>query len=310
MVVRNIFIGVDGGATSCKVRVEDEAGSLLGNATTGPASIRLSVENTWRAILDGIKISLQKADLSLHDSSLRFHLGLGLAGCEIPKACEKFRAETPNYFAETCLRSDAYVACLGAHAGKDGAIIIVGTGVVCLQICGSETSQVGGWGFPHGDEGSGAWLGLEAVRLTLQWQDGRVVTQSTALFEDVLRHFSNDVTQLVVWANNAKSNDFAKIAPLVIHQIERGDEVAFSLIKRAAQEIDRIGAALDRCAASSLSGSDALQVGTQLPVALFGSIAPFVRPWLNKEFQIRLIEPLYDATVGAILLLNKSRGSY
>ena len=46
-------------------------------------------------------------------------------------------------------------------------------GTVAFQIEGDKEYKVGGWGFPHGDEGSGAWLGLEAVRLTLHWLDGR-----------------------------------------------------------------------------------------------------------------------------------------
>jgi glucosamine kinase len=50
-------------------------------------------------------------------------------------------------------------------------LIAIGTGTVGYQIEGDKECKVGGWGFPHGDEGSGAWLGMEAVRMTLHWLD-------------------------------------------------------------------------------------------------------------------------------------------
>ena len=87
-------------------------------------------------------------------------------------ACDQF-VNTPHPFARLILRSDGYTSCLGAHGGRNGAVIAIGTGVVAYQIEGDKECKVGGWGFPQGDEGSGAWLGLEAVRLTLHWLDGR-----------------------------------------------------------------------------------------------------------------------------------------
>ncbi len=43
--------------------------------------------------------------------------------------------------------TDAHAACIGAHNGADGAIIIIGTGVVGYQTQNGEGVQVGGWGF-------------------------------------------------------------------------------------------------------------------------------------------------------------------
>jgi hypothetical protein len=63
-----------------------------------------------------------------------------------------------------------------------------------------ETPQkAGGWGFPNGDEGSGAWLGLEAVRLTLHWVDGR--DEPSPVLVSVYAHFDNDLMRLVIWAS-------------------------------------------------------------------------------------------------------------
>jgi glucosamine kinase len=297
--MKDIFIGIDGGASSCRARVEDADGNLLGLGTSGPANIQLSVEKSWRSILEAINIALNAANLSLENKNLKFHLGLGLAGCEVVDACNEFMATAPKYFSEVCLRPDSYAACIGAHAGKDGAIIIIGTGSVGLQIQNGESIQVGGWGLPHSDEGSGAWLGIEGVRLTFQWLDCRlqVPTADAKLLELIFQHFDNNLTKLVTWATAANSSEFAKLAPLVIKQAEQADPIAIDLMQRAAAEIDKIDMALER----QIKGK------VHLPCALFGGIAPFIKPLLGERLKTKLVPVRYDAAIGAILMINKNR---
>jgi glucosamine kinase len=297
--MKDIFIGIDGGASSCRARVEDASGNLLGQGTSGPANIQLSVEKSWRSILEAINIALKAANLSLENKNLKFHLGLGLAGCEVVDACNEFIATTPKYFSEVYLRPDSYAACIGAHAGKDGAIIVIGTGSVGLQIQNGESVQVGGWGLPHSDEGSGAWLGIEAVRLTLQWLDSRLQLSmaNAKLLELIFQRFDNNLTKLVTWATSANSSEFAKLAPLVIQQVEQGDSIATDLMRRAAAEIDKINLALER----QIKGE------IRLPCALFGGIAPFIKPLLSDKLKAKLVPVRYDAAIGAILMINKNR---
>src|SRR5437764_1049925 len=64
-------------------------------------------------------------------------------------------------------------ANLGAHAGGDGGIVIVGTGSIGFARVGEEVYTIGGYGFPVSDEGSGADLGLSAIRRSLWARDGR-----------------------------------------------------------------------------------------------------------------------------------------
>lgn len=291
----DIYIGIDGGASKSKARIEDVSGKLLGQGSSGASNLKLPAEQSWQTIMEATQQAMQEAQLSFDDPQYKFHLGLGLSGCELPEACKSFLAKTPPFFATTHLKSDAYAACLGAHDGRDGAIIIIGTGTVSVQIQKGKTVQVGGWGFPHGDEGSGAWLGLEAVRLALQWLDGRFEAEVTPLLEAIFSKFDNDLTKLVVWANSSNSNGFAQIAPLVIEHIESKDPIALMLIQRAAKEIDRIGMVLTKYT----------EGGQTLPCALFGGLAPFVQPWLSDELKARIVPRKHDATVGAILMIKQ-----
>lgn len=292
-MAQDIYIGVDGGATKCKVRVEDQAGNLLGQAVGGPANIRLSVDATWQSIFQTIELALQAQAISLSDKRYRFYAGLGLAGCEVQEARDAF-LNTPHPFATMHLISDAHVACVGAHAGYDGAIIIIGTGVIGYQVENSQGSKVGGWGFPHDDMGGGAWLGLEAARLTFQWLDKRI--EKTPLLTDIFAYFDNDLNRFVTWANRATSSEFARLAPLVINHSQQEEVLAVKLMKNAAQAVDRIGATLEKTQHNK---------NVVLPCSLFGGIAPFIEPWLSASLRERLVSRQGDAITGAILLARK-----
>ena len=289
----NIYIGVDGGATKCKARIEDAAGNLLGQAVGGPANIRLSVDTSWQSIYESINAILTPLDISLQNSKYDFHIVLGLAGCEVQQARNIFlAAEHP--FASLHLTSDAHVACVGAHAGADGAIIIVGTGVVGYQVHGEHTNKVGGWGFPHDDEGGGAWLGLEVTRLTFQWLDRRGAV--SPLLEAVFAYFSNNLNDFSTWANRATSNEFAKLAPLVVNHSLQNDVMAHKLMQQAALAIDSVASALEKMHPENSHA---------LPCSLFGGIAPFIEPWLSQPLRARLAPRQGDANSGAIIMARE-----
>ena len=290
--MQDIFIGIDGGATKTIARVEDAHGEFLGQGQGGPANIRLSVEGSWQSIHDALREALGKPGLRLDDGQHRFYCGAGLAGTEVPSACDQF-VNTPHPFARLILKSDGYTSCLGAHGGGDGAMIAIGTGTVGYEIEADKEYKVGGWGFPHGDEGSGALLGLEAVRLTLHWLDGR--GEPSPLLEAVYAHFDRDLNRLVVWANQANATQFAQIAPIVIEQVKRQTPLAVTLIQQAAREIDRLAAAL---AAQSIDKA--------LPCSLLGGLAMFIEPWLGEPLRRRLVPCKLDAVHGAVLMIRKA----
>ena len=291
-MAEDIFIGVDGGATKSRVRIENNAGRLLGQSVGGPANIRLSVDKSWQSIYHALEEALKPTHIQLENKNYRFHLGLGLAGCEVTEAVTEFLSK-PHPFSTIHLTSDAHVACLGAHNGQDGAIIVVGTGVIGYEIEQGKSSQIGGWGFPHDDEGGGAWLGLEAARLTFQWLDRRV--EKSPLVEDVFSFFNNDVEKFTTWANRANSTEFARLAPLVINHAQQEEIAAVRLIKKAAHAVDRIGMTLIKLQKER---------DKHLPCSLLGGMAPFIEPWLSEELRGCLVPRQGDANTGAILMIR------
>jgi glucosamine kinase len=292
--MNDIFIGIDGGATKSKVRIEDKLGNVLGQTLSGPSNMNLSVEGAWQSILHAIEEALKPTAISLQDKThYRFHAGMGIAGCEIKSAYEEFM-RYPHEFTTLQVVSDAHIACLGAHLGQDGSVIIVGTGAIGYQIEKNRTMRVGGWGFPHDDVGGGAWIGMEAIKLTLQWLDHR--TEKSPLVVDIFNFFNDDLDHLVLWANRANSTEYARLAPLVINHAQQEELAAVRIMKKAAHAIDRIGATL-------------LKIQTEkdspLPCTLMGGIAPFIEPWIHEELRAHLVQRTADANAGAILMVRE-----
>lgn len=291
-MTKNIFIGVDGGGTKTKMIVEDEAGNLLGEALGGPAQIRISVDQAWNSIYTALSQILTPLNISLTDNEYNFHIGLGLAGTEFKTPYENFMSRSHS-FTTLCLKSDGYAACLGAHNGKDGAIIIVGTGVKGLQIEGKHVSEVSGWGFPQGDEGSGAWIGLQTIRYTLHSLDGRL--PPSEFFEAVLARFNHNLTELLNWCIDTTSTQYATIAPITMEYVAKKDPIALQIIQEAAGYINEVGFALNRHVQDKAKS---------LPLCLFGGISPFIEPYLLPELKKQIVARCHGAAKGAIFMVK------
>lgn len=286
------FIGVDGGASKCLVRIEDLSGEVLGEMVSGPASIKQSVPQSWQAIYQGIDAILTPLGLNLASPSHLFHLGVGIAGTELKSQCEAFLG-APHPFKSLVLASDAHIACLGAHDGEDGAIIAIGTGVIGWQIANKQTMRVSGWGFPHDDQGGGAWLGFEAVRETLQYIDGR--KPQSILVQRVMQFFSEQAADFIAWANQASSSDYAKLAPLVIQAAEQKEAVALALLANAAAAISQVATALRN------------KTSAPLPLSLVGGLAEIITPYLPATLAASLQPAKGNAAHGAVCLVRSTK---
>ena len=74
-----LFVGVDGGGTGCRARIEDAEGSLLGTGIAGPAALRLGVDRALAEVEKACRAALEEAGLDA--SALgSVHAAVGLAG--------------------------------------------------------------------------------------------------------------------------------------------------------------------------------------------------------------------------------------
>lgn len=283
------FLGVDGGGTGCRARIEDGLGAVLGQGLSGPATTRLGVDAAWASVASAFALAIAEAGFTGREIA-RIHAGIGLAGIGRKGALEALRA-IPHPFASIAFTSDGVAACLGAHSGEDGAIVIAGTGSIGLGFAGGRDLRVGGYGFPISDEGSGADLGLKAVQLALRAFDGR--HEQSALLGEVMQRFQNDPVEVVAWMDRATATDYAVLAPMVMRHADQGDVVGRRLVQGAAEQIDSIVRAL-------------IEKGA-FRVTLLGGLSTPLEPWLAPDIRRRLKPADGDAVSGAIILAGRSR---
>lgn len=292
--MKNIYIGIDGGGTKTRAIITDENFKTIGTGLGGASNIRLSVTESWNSIYCAINEALKGTEISLKNKDCNFHAGMGLAGVSILKAKKEF-LETPHPFKTLILESDAHIGCLSVHDGKDGAIISVGTGVIGYLIEKGKNYRVGGWGFPHADIGGGAWMGLEAAKLTFKAVDGAI--EFTPLLNDIFKNFDKNLSDFVTWANAAKSSDFATLAPFVIDYAQKGDYFALELVKSAALEVNISYECLCKKAKDN---------SVKPPCALLGGLGKYLFPYLKENRHISLPDASKTAELGAIYMLQQN----
>ena len=278
------FLGIDAGGSHCRSRLIDASGAVLGVGETGPANARIGLDLLRATLMDAAGQAIVMAGLD--DAAVATIVaGMGIAGISRPGVRDALTAlDLP--FAAVRYETDAVIANIGAHAGEDGAILVIGTGSIAQIRHEGKSFAIGGYGFPISDEGSGAALGLSAMRHALRALDGR--TKPTPLSSAVTARFDHDTVRAVAWMDEATPRDYAALAPLVMDYAEANDSIARSIVEDAAQHIERfIETIVERGAPRC---------------ALAGGLAPRMRPWLRARTVARLVEARGDPLDGALYL--------
>ncbi|HEX2010900.1 MAG TPA: BadF/BadG/BcrA/BcrD ATPase family protein [Roseateles sp.] len=282
------LIGVDGGGTGTRLRLADRGGRPLGQGEAGPSALGQGLEQAWRHIQQACVQACAQAGLAELDPS-ECAIGLGLSGATIAEQAAGFLALQPGY-ARVVLENDGFTTVLGAHGGRPGAVVASGTGAVgeALREDGTRV-LISGWGWVTGDEGSGAWLGIKAMRHAQQALDGRV--PAGALAQAVWAEAGATRAQLAAWVATAGQHAYAGLAPLVFEAAAQ-DAVAQGFVDEAVAELEKLAQALDP------SG--------RLPLALCGSIARRVAEQFSGTIRARCVEPQGDSADGALLMIGRA----
>ncbi len=280
------LIGVDGGGSGTRVCLARRDATVLAQGRAGPSGLAHGIDKAWRAIGSAIAQAFEAAGLK-QPAPARIAIGLGLAGVLNKQWASAFTAAAPAYGALQ-LESDSFTTLVGAHRGGSGAIIALGTGSVgeALLPCGSRR-EVGGWGFPSGDEASGGWIGLRAINHVEQVLDGR--RPSSAFAQAVIAQCGASHDGLFTWLAQASQTDYATLAPLVLAHAG-SDSVARGIVASAGIEVASIAAALDP------SGT--------LPIALCGGLAGPLRGYLPASLLARCVPAQGDSTSGALRMIE------
>lgn len=276
-----LLLGIDAGGSSCRARLALADGRVLGEGRGGPASARLGVAPAFDAMMEAVRGAWGQAGLGPPVFS-RVVAAAGVAGFRREGAAEAF-AGRPHPFADLAFTDDGTIACLGAHGGAEGGVVVIGTGSIAVGLLHGQPLRFGGYGLPASDEGSGARLGQAAMAFAFEVVDGRRLRGSLAAA--ILERFADSTPAMTGWMERASPADYAGLAPLVLAAAPQ-DEDAAALLMEAGRGI---GGLVD-----ALAGAGCRRI------ALLGGLAEPLRPFLPEASMARLAPALGDALDGAL----------
>lgn len=225
-------LGIDGGGTRTRASIV-EGDNVLAFAENGSIK-RLRVgtkaaETNLRAILQDVFSKAGVKDVKAASA--------GVASASMPGVKEWITGVFGEFGVEHSeVVGDEVIALDGAFKGGPGILQIAGTGSNCIGRCpdgGRESA--GGWSSRLGDEGSGYWIGLHAVRRALRAYDHE---EPTRILETVGSIWgTKTLEELVNLGDSTPGPDFAALAPAVSTLAEDGDVVALAVLKQAADDL-------------------------------------------------------------------------
>jgi glucosamine kinase len=278
------LIGVDGGGSGTRALVHRFRGDALGTGSAGPSALQQGIPQAWDHVLLAVRRGFEAAGQDAPPWR-RCALVAGLSGASHAPWRDAFVSADPG-FALLQAQSDAFTMLMGAHAGKPGAILIAGTGSIAeaLRADGSRAT-VGGWDFRVDDEGSGGWLGLQAVRHGLAAFDGRA--HAGPLARRVWIHCGDERETLQAWCGSAGQFEFAQLARAVF-ECEASDPAAARLLEQATASLEDLALAIDPRG--------------RLPLAVAGSIGERLAPRMRPFVRSRIVATRAGAAEGALML--------
>lgn len=266
--VRIPLLAVDGGGTKCLAVLLDHTRQVVGTGRSGScnyhgigtaAAARELAAAIGQALQEwrGVAVLPDPADLQAPRWEVECAV-FGIAGLDtdedrriITQMVQHVLAELGLYVRHLIVENDGFAALLGATGGKPGILVIAGTGSIAFGVNeAQQTARAGGWGHRIGDEGSGYWIGKQAMIAAVKAADGRGA--ATLLQEAMLSYLGlKQADELVNWtySDQYAIERVGELSRLVGQAAEAGDEVANAILRQAGEElyqaaravIDRLG---------------------------------------------------------------------
>jgi len=277
-----LYMGIDGGGTKCRVRIEAADGTLLGTGIGGTANPSHGLATVIHSITTATECALAHANLDVSQMK-NLVVGAGIAGLHLPQY-QQLMSSWQHPFKMMFLTDDLNAATLGAHQGNDGAVVIVGTGFSALSIVNGKKLAIGGHGFLMADQCSGSWIGHQAVQAALLAEDS--LAMSTQLTQMLAKKYKARGLMLADALVSASACEYGALAPLVFAAANNNDIVANDILTNTALFIDKVLKVI---------------LKSKPPrVSLMGGISDLIVNRLDKELLPSLLPPLKSPEQGAI----------
>jgi glucosamine kinase len=295
-----LFLGIDGGGTRTRALLADESGRVLAGSEAGLSNPGHSSDEELRAefakLLRDAFAGRNPADCA--------SIFCGIAGVTCASTAERIGgalAACGVSGSRIGIDHDIRIALAGGLGGRPGIALVVGTGSSCYgRDAQGRSWQTGGWGALAGDEGSGYFLGHQAMIAAVRMADGRM--QPTALHEAVFDWLAIENVAAILkrlYEEGIARHEIAAFAPTLLDFASRGDAAAVAIIARGAEDL----AAMVAANHAKLRTSDAPDVvitgGLSASSVYHQSICDAIHRHLPEA---RINEIMMSPAAGAVML--------
>jgi len=230
------FLGIDGGGTKTRCIVGDES-SQLGAGSASSCRVQKVGEACAR---DSLSAAIHEAcvQAGVSPRQIAWTCG-GITGAARPEIAGVMRDLIGSVAGGAVeVVGDIEIAYQDAFGDSAGVIVIAGTGAIVFgRNDAGATARCSGWGPAVSDEGSGYWIGAEAVRAALHAQDRG---ENPRLLNELIAGFgAQNFEDFIVLVNATPPPDFSTLFPVVISEAENDDPIARNLLSRAGRELAR-----------------------------------------------------------------------
>ena len=228
----NVVLGIDGGGTRTRASIVAGERTLAFAENGSIKRLRVGAQAADENLRELLEEVYKQAGLTGVSAA-----SAGIASSKMPGVSDWINGVFLDFHVEKSeIVGDEVIALDAAFRGGPGILQIAGTGSNTIGRApdgGRETA--GGWSSRLGDQGSGYWIGLQAVRHALKAYDRE---EPTEILETVGHIWgTSTMDEFVNVGDSTPGPDFAALAPAISQLAEDGDAVAAELLRQAAAEL-------------------------------------------------------------------------
>lgn len=230
----NFVLGLDGGGSKTAALLLSESGTTLGPFyTTG---VNPFDNPKWQETLTSFLNDLPRVNLAA--------ACFGLPGYGEVDAYSRLQDQTIEHWVSNIrydVVNDVQVAFEGAFCDQAGVLMLAGTGSMAWGSDGKQHIRVGGWGEKLGDEGSGYWIGQQALSLLTHTLDGRLQDDvfKASLLEHLSLHGANPSRDLLSWyyTLDHPRSQIAALSQQVDRMARAGNSTAIEILSQSSKHL-------------------------------------------------------------------------
>jgi len=221
------MIGIDSGGTKTEAIAYNLKGKELVRCQTGFGNLLMDKKRGLSNLEEAMEIIFDQLGEKDCQSVV-----VGLAGLDSGDFKKELNTYFSHYQPTIIFINDAWLSYYALLKGKDGCLVISGTGSICIGQRSEETARVGGWGNILGDEGSGYWIAKTMIRrLLLEADTNENYSFLSKKLMDTLQ--AKTVFDVVNYMYTHEKDQIADLATIVAESATFGDAAAIEILKEA-----------------------------------------------------------------------------